>query len=504
MEILASQIIGYSNAQTKGKIFYGYNPVTGKTLSTPFAEATETEINEAVVLAQKAFNHYRKTTPAQRSLFLEEIANNIDALGDDLLKIINEETALPMARLAGERGRATGQLKLFAQLLRDGKWNKEIIDEALPDRKPAARPAMIQMQVPIGVVAVFGASNFPLAFSVAGGDTVSALAAGCPVVFKAHPAHPSTCQLVGAAIEKAAKDTDMPEGVFSMLHGFSHEMGGKLVKHPLIKAVAFTGSFKGGKALYDLAVRRKEPIPVYAEMGSVNPVFFLPGALNQGGETLAIQFAQSVTLGSGQFCTNPGISVLINNEDSRLFIQKLADGLSETNLHPLLTKGIADAYKSGLEKQKNLPGATLFATKSETGIRPGVISVSAKNVLQNPDYFEEVFGPSTVVVMAENFDEMCQLASWMPGQLTGTVHAAEDDYQKAKELIDLLTQKAGRILMNGFPTGVEVCHAMVHGGPYPATTDSRVTSVGTTSIYRFTRPICFQNIPSSLLPLSKI
>ena len=504
MEILPSQIIGYRNAQTNGEIFYGYNPFTGKQLSVVFKEATATEINESVELAHKAFTTYRKTTPAQRSLFLETIAANIDALGDDLLKIINEETALPLARLTGERGRTTGQLKLFAQLLLDGKWNKEIIDEALPDRKPAARPEMIQMQVPIGIVAVFGSSNFPLAFSVAGGDTASALAAGCPVVFKAHPAHPETCQLIGSAIAKAAKDTQMPDGVFSMLHGFSHEMGGMLVTHPLIKAVAFTGSFKGGKALYDLAVRRKEPIPVYAEMGSVNPVFFLPGAVKQGAENLAMQFAQSVTLGSGQFCTNPGISVFINNEESKLFIQKVANGLSATSLHPLLTKGIADAYKSGLEKQEKLPGASAFVTKTETDIKSSIILVSAKNVLQNPDYFEEVFGPSTVAVLADSYDEMFQLAEAIPGQLTGTIHAAENDYQIAKELLDLITQKVGRVVMNGFPTGVEVCHAMVHGGPYPATTDSRVTSVGTTSIYRFLRPVCYQNIPSSLLPVSSI
>jgi alpha-ketoglutaric semialdehyde dehydrogenase len=504
MEILPSQIIGYHNTQGNGQIFYGYNPVTGKQLSTAFKEASATEINESVELAHKAFTTYRKTTSAQRSLFLETIAANIDALGDDLLRIINEETALPMARLTGERGRTTGQLKLFAQLLRDGKWNKEIIDEGLPDRKPTARPGMIQMQVPIGVVAVFGASNFPLAFSVAGGDTASALAAGCPVVFKAHPAHPATCQLIGGAIAKAAKDTKMPDGVFSMLHGFSHEMGGMVVTHPLIKAVAFTGSFKGGKALYDLAVRRKEPIPVYAEMGSVNPVFFLPEAVKQGGETLALQFAQSITLGSGQFCTNPGISVFINNEESKIFIQKVAEGLSITPFHPLLTKGITDAYKMGLEKQEKLPGASVLITKTETDNKSSIISVSAKNVLQHPDYFEEVFGPSTVAVLADSYDEMFRLAEAMPGQLTGTIHAEENDNQKVKELIDLLTQKVGRVVINGFPTGVEVCHAMVHGGPYPATTDSRATSVGTTSIYRFTRPVCFQNIPSSLLPVSNM
>jgi alpha-ketoglutaric semialdehyde dehydrogenase len=501
MEIVPSQIIGFRSVKSNGSVFYGYNPATGHPLTTAFQEATSVEINESVELAQKAFSVYRKTTAAQRISFLEAIAAHIEALGDGLLKIINEETALPLVRLTGERARTTGQLRLFAQLLRDGRWNKEIVDEALPDRKPVARPEIIQRQVPIGVVAIFGASNFPLAFSVAGGDTASALAAGCPVVFKAHPAHPSTCQLLGDAISKAAKDTSMPDGVFSMLHGFSHQSGGMLVTHPLIKAVAFTGSFKGGKALYDLAMRRKEPIPVYAEMGSVNPVFFLPDAVNQGGEILASQFAQSVILGSGQFCTNPGISVFIDNQESKSFIQKAADTMTGAAIHPLLTKGISEAYKSGLEKQTKLHGAKEEITKTVTGIGPSMISVKAKDVLLHPAYFEEVFGPSTVAVLAESYDEMHQLIEIMPGQLTGTIHASENDYPTAKELIDHLTQKVGRVVMNGFPTGVEVSHAMIHGGPYPATTDSRVTSVGTGSIYRFTRPVCYQNIPSSLLPV---
>jgi 2,5-dioxopentanoate dehydrogenase len=500
MEIIPSQIIGYSNVQTNGEIFHGYNPTTGEPSKIEFRDATRSEINESIVLANEAFKLYRKISPSQRSLFLETIAGNIESLGDDLLKIINEETALPLTRLTGERSRTTGQLKLFAQLLREGKWNKEIVDEPLPERKPAARPEMIQKLVPLGVVAVFGASNFPLAFSVAGGDTVSALASGCPVVFKAHPAHPATCQLIGNAIAKAAKETGMPDGVFSLLHGLSHEVGALIVTHPLIKAVAFTGSFRGGKSLYDIAVKRAEPIPVYAEMGSVNPVFFLPGAVEQGGESLAAQFAQSVTLGSGQFCTNPGLCILIGNEKTRLFIQQVAGVLSASSLHPMLTKEITEAYKSGSEKQHQWNGASVLTVHSETEVKPSITVITAKNLLQNPDYFEEVFGPSTVAVLADSHNEMFRLAEMMPGQLTATVHAVEKDDAVVKELLDLLTQKAGRITMNGFPTGVEVSHAMVHGGPFPATTDSRVTSVGTTSIYRFTRPVCFQNIPRTLLP----
>jgi alpha-ketoglutaric semialdehyde dehydrogenase len=503
MEILPSQIIGYRNVQSDGEIFHGYNPATGKFLKPGFRDATKSEINESVELAHHAFRGYRKTTPMQRSLFLEAIAGNIEALGDDLLKTVNEETALPLARLTGERNRTTGQLRLFAQLLLDGKWNKEIVDDPLPDRKPAPRPGMIQIQTPIGVVAVFGASNFPLAFSVAGGDTAAALAAGCPVIFKAHPAHPATCQLIGNAIAKAAHQTSMPEGVFSMLHGFSHEIGGTLVTHPLIKAVAFTGSFRGGKSLYDLAVRRPEPIPVYAEMGSVNPVFFLSEAIKEGGEALALQFAQSLTMGSGQFCTNPGLCILIDNEANKKFLQNVVSGLSEITIHPMLTKGIADAYKLGLERQSKMHGASTLTVETDADIRPNIFTVSGTVVMKNPEYFEELFGPSTVAVLVNNYDEMFSLAEIMPGQLTGTVLASEKDYTIAKELIELLTQKVGRVIMNGFPTGVEVSHAMVHGGPYPATTDSRVTSVGTTSIYRFTRPVCYQNIPNSLLPVSK-
>lgn len=500
MEIFPSQIIGYRKTHSKGSVFYAFNPETGIPLETAFPEATEQEIQETAELAHQAFLHYRKIDPVRRSLFLHAIVKNIEALGDDLLEVIHEETALPLARLTGERTRTTGQLRLFAELLTDGKWNSEIFDHAMPDRKPAPRPEMMLRQIPLGVVAVFGAANFPLAFSVAGGDTVSALAAGCPVVFKAHPAHPATCQLVGEAIAKAAKDTGMPEGVFSMLHGITHETGGHLVVQPRIKAIAFTGSFKGGKALYDLAVRRKEPIPVYAEMGSVNPVIFLPDVLRQYGEALAIQFAQSITLGAGQFCTNPGLCIMMNNEQSKSFIQNIAASLSATDVHPLLTKGIEEAYISGLERQRKLKGAVELITKTATEIKPGMISVRAKDVLQEPAFFEEVFGPSTVAILAEDPQEINQLIEVMPGQLTGSIHATEKDFDTARELIEKLTQKVGRVVFNGFPTGVEVCHAMMHGGPYPATTDSRVTSVGTTSIYRFTRPVCYQNIPASLLP----
>jgi 2,5-dioxopentanoate dehydrogenase len=496
MTITPTQIIGNALPFSNGTPFQAYNPATGAALPTVFNDATPADIEKAVDVAYQAFSIYRKVSDVQKSAFLEAIATNIEALGDDFLQIIHQETGLPLPRLTGERGRTTGQLRLFAQLLRGGDWNKPIIDAALPDRQPAPRPELRQIQVPIGVVAVFGASNFPLAFSVAGGDTASALAAGCPVVFKAHPAHPATCQLVGEAIAKAAAETGMPDGVFSMLHGISHAVGGVLVKAPSVKAVAFTGSFKGGKALYDLAVRRAEPIPVYAEMGSVNPVFFLPECVKLGGNVLANQFAASVTMGSGQFCTNPGVCVFIESADSQAFIQTMAQTMAQTSLHPMLTKGIAEAYKNGIEKQKNLENAQAISPKTEGHISPNVLVTTAKTVIKNPAFLEEVFGPSTVAIMAKDINEMYQLINVLPGQLTATVQAAEAEYPIAEALIELLTDKAGRILLNNFPTGVEVSAAMVHGGPFPATTFSGSTSVGTTAIYRFTRPVCFQNMPA--------
>jgi len=496
MEI--QQIIGYRNTPPEGNLFSGKDIYRRENMSFP--DATPEEIETAVSMAGEAFDHYRKARSAQRADFLEAIADGIEGLGEGLLDLVNQETSLPLPRLAGERSRTTGQLRMFARLLREGKWNPEIVDEAKPDRKPVPGPRLVQKLFPLGPVAVFGASNFPLAFSVAGGDTASALAAGCPVVFKAHPAHPATCQLIGSVIAASAKQCNLPEGVFALLHGRSQETGANLVTHPKIQAVAFTGSFKGGKALYDLAVRRPEPIPVYAEMGSVNPVFFLPAAISEPGEGLAEKLAQSVTLGSGQFCTNPGVCVFIESPESRRFTEKLAPALSACSLHPMLTAQIAEAYFHGSEKQAALKGAELLLATKEKEIHPHLVRVSAKDALAEPRYFEEVFGPSTLAVMAASFEEMLRIAVEMPGQLTATVHATEKDFPEARVLIDRLILKAGRLILNEFPTGVEVSPAMVHGGPFPSTTDSRSTSVGTGSIYRFLRPVCFQNMPSSLFP----
>lgn len=496
MELTGQQLIGNTFSKKGNQSFTGFNPATGEPLSPTFYEATAEETDQAVALADQAFLVYRKVKGDQKAAFLEAIAEEILALDEVLIKMASLETALPEARITGERGRTVGQLRLFASLVRDGKWENEIIDPAQPDRQPLPKPALRQVQIPIGPVAVFGASNFPLAFSVAGGDTVSALAAGCPVVFKAHPAHPATCELVGRAILRAAGKTGMPNGVFSMVHGISHEVGGRLVQHPLIKAVGFTGSYRGGKALYDQAVRRPEPIPVYAEMGSSNPVFFLPKALEQNGETLAQAFAGSVTLGTGQFCTNPGLFVTLKSDEP--FANVVAESLDKISVGAMLTPGIRQAFLSGINHLKTQEGITNLTTAQTEDIAPTLLVTTATQAIANPTVTEEVFGPSTVGILADEKEAVLAFARSLQGHLTATIHGTDEDLEEYKELIDILTLKVGRLVFNGFPTGVEVSPAMVHGGPFPATTDSRSTSVGTTAIYRFTRPICFQDLPTSL------
>lgn len=496
MELTGQQLIGNTFSQKGNQSFTGFNPATGEPLSPTFYEATAEEIDQAVALADQAFLVYRKVKGEQKAAFLEAIAEEILALDEALIKMASLETALPEARITGERARTVGQLRLFATMLRDGKWENEIIDPAQPDRQPLPKPALRMVQIPIGPVAVFGASNFPLAFSVAGGDTVSALAAGCPVVFKAHPAHPSTCELVGRAILKAAEKTSMPNGVFSMVHGISHEVGGRLVQHPMIKAVGFTGSYRGGKALYDQAVRRAEPIPVYAEMGSTNPVFFLPRILQQKGEALAQAFAGSVTLGTGQFCTNPGVFVTLKSDE--VFVNQTAAQLNNIKVGAMLTSGIRQAFLNGISHLKTQEGISTLTTTEVEDVSPTLLVTTATQAIENPSVTEEVFGPSTVGILADEKEAVLTFAKSLQGHLTATIHGTEEDFEEYRELIDILTLKVGRIVFNGFPTGVEVSPAMVHGGPFPATTDSRSTSVGTTAIYRFTRPICFQDMPASL------
>jgi NADP-dependent aldehyde dehydrogenase len=496
MQLTGKQLIGSTLSQLGNSTFTTFNPATSEPLPTLFYEATAAEIDQAVELANAAFKVYRKKSDLERALFLENIAAEILALDSQLIEMACLETALPEARITGERGRTIGQLRLFANLLREGKWNEPILDPAQPDRQPLPKPALKQIQIPLGPVVVFGASNFPLAFSVAGGDTVSALAAGCPVVFKAHPAHPGTCALAGRAILQAAAKTEMPDGVFSMLHGVSHEVGSRLVQHSLIKAVGFTGSYRGGKALYDLAVRRPEPIPVYAEMGSTNPVFFLPRVLQKNAAALAQAFANSVTLGVGQFCTNPGLFVTLQSDES--FVNQVAKNLEKIPVGAMLTAGIQQAFLNGIAHLKNKIGIKNVTNGQTETVAPTLLITTAAHAIADPTVTEEVFGPSTLGIAASNKAEVLAFAESLQGHLTATIHGTDEDLEEYRDLIDILTLKVGRLVFNGFPTGVEVSPAMVHGGPFPATTDARSTSVGTTAIYRFTRPICLQDAPVSL------
>ncbi|MDO1448907.1 aldehyde dehydrogenase (NADP(+)) [Rhodocytophaga aerolata] len=504
MTLTGQHIIGNSFSNQGTQTFTGINPATNNKLETTFYEATQAEVDQAVQLAAKAFFAYRKTSPEQKATFLERIAEEIMALGDLLIKQCMAETALPEARLTGERGRTTTQLKLFATVLREGSWLDARIDTALPDRQPLPRPDIRQIHIPLGVVGIFGASNFPFAFSVAGGDTASALAAGCTVVVKGHPAHPGTSEMVGRAIQKAAQDTGMPEGVFSMLHGTSHEVGMAMVNHPLVKAIGFTGSYRGGKALFDAAAKREEPIPVYAEMGSTNPVFVLPQALKERSATIADGLSKSVTLGVGQFCTNPGLVVTLQSEATKAFITKTGEYLRATAPATMLTPVMSQSFNKGIAHLKSVAGVEVVAEvegKPASNAAGAVLLQSTGKALQqNPQLAEEVFGPSTVYITCDTKEEILETARNLKGHLTATLHATPQDLEEYKELIDILENKVGRLLINGYPTGVEVGYAMVHGGPYPATTDSRSTSVGTAAIKRFARPVCYQDFPAVLLP----
>lgn len=502
IKLNGKNIIGGSLSGEGKIIFHAENPVNGQKLEPGFHEASEKEIWHAIEKATTAFQQYRLTSGKQRSDFLEAIAEGITALGDDLISRCMEETGLPEARLKGERGRTTTQLKLFASYLREGSWVEARIDKAEPARVPP-KADIRSMLKPLGPVTVFGASNFPLAFSVAGGDTTSALAAGCTVVFKAHAAHPGTCEMVGSAIARAAKETGMPEGTFSMVHGKSNAVGLTLVRHADIKAVGFTGSFRGGKALFDVANSRPVPIPVYAEMGSTNPVFILPDAMRQGKETLAKDLAASVTLGVGQFCTNPGL-VFYQQEKDTKFAESLSRSLEGIAPGVMLTAYIQEAYQAGLERLSQTKGVeTVFKGRS-----PGngchapayLFRSTGDDFLKDHSLEEEVFGPSTLAVEVTGKEQLLQIARQLGGHLTATLQATEKDLAEYGELVAVLEQKVGRVIINGYPTGVEVTHAMVHGGPYPATTDSRSTSVGTDAIKRFARPVCYQNFPQNLLP----
>ena len=498
-------IIGNSASAQGTETFTAVNPATGLDIETLFHIATEAEVDRAVELAALAFPLYRGLTGEARAAFLDRIAEEIVELGDALLELANRETGLPLPRLTGERGRTVGQLKMFAALLREGSWVEARIDHALPDRQPLPRADLRRMLLPLGPVAVFGASNFPFAFSVAGGDTASALAAGCPVIVKAHPAHPGASELVARAIERAALVTGMPEGVFSMVHGMK-ETGLALVRHPKLEAVGFTGSLGAGRALFDAATARPRPIPVYAEMGSVNPVFVLPGALQERGEKIAEGLAASVTLGVGQFCTNPGVVVGLQSESLTAFLDTAAQRLSAAAPGTMLYPNIQQAFVQGTERLKSTPGVWIRsrpqaeADASLTQANAMLFSTDAAHFVGQHALREEVFGPASLVVACGTPEELESVANSLEGQLTATVHANADDLKRYRSLISILETKVGRLLFNGFPTGVEVSNAMQHGGPYPATSDSRTTSVGTAAILRFVRPLCYQDCPQELLP----
>lgn len=460
-----------------------------------------TTIKEAIRKAKDAFSEFSTLHPHRKADFLEKIAEEIDALGEKLLQTASEESHLPLARFVGEKGRTLGQIRQFANLVREGSWVEATLDTAIPDRAPAPKPDLRRMLIPLGPVAVFGASNFPLAFSTAGGDSISALAAGCPVVYKEHPAHPKTSQMVAGAIAKAISESGLPEGVFQHVSG-GIEAGQELVMHAAIKAVGFTGSFQGGKTLFDLANSRHEPIPVFAEMGSVNPIFITDSYLEHHYEKAAKAIVQSVTMGVGQFCTNPGL-IFIPAPRKALMTASLKHELVSVPLFKMLHPGISKAYRDKLGSHLRQKEISLHFmaedTDSEAGL-PAVASVALKDWLRNPHLQQEVFGPFTMLVLYEDQSQLIAAADQLEGQLTCTLWAEDSDLKNMEPFVQKLKNRTGRLLFKGAPTGVEVCPSMTHGGPYPATTHSQSTSVGTYAIKRFTRPFTFQDAPERFLP----
>jgi NADP-dependent aldehyde dehydrogenase len=488
-----------------GAPLHAVDPATGEQLAPAFYEANAAEIDRACAAAAQAFEVFGRTSDATRAGLLRAIADRLEK-NDEVVARGQLETGLPAARLTGERARTCGQLRLFASLLEEGSWVEARIDRAEPARQPLPKSDFRAMRRPLGPVAVFCASNFPLAFSVAGGDTASALAAGCPVIVKAHHAHPGVAEIVAEVVVDAVAACDLPPGVFSLIYGAGRTVGQALVSNPCVKAVGFTGSRAAGRALMDAAIARHEPIPVYAEMSSVNPVFVLPGALGERSAAIAQGLHGSVTLGVGQFCTNPGLVFLPAGGASEEFRAKLTELMQSTPACPMLHRGIREAYSTGVDRNaKNCEVETLVPAAGDGG--PGeshagaaLFQTSLNTFLHDDSLLDEVFGPATLLVTYDNFDELQAAIKRLDGQLTATVHASDDELQSAAELLSLLEHKAGRLILNGFPTGVEVCHAMVHGGPYPATSDGRSTSVGTLAIERFTRHVAWQGCPPALLP----
>jgi len=499
--ILGHNFIAGSRSAAGTTSHQSFDATTGEALPFNFIQATPEEVDAAAEAAASAYPLYRALPASKRAEFLEAIADELDALGDDFVALTCQETALPAGRIQGERGRTSGQMRLFAKVLRRGDFHGARIDRPLPDRKPLPRPDLRQCRMGLGPVAVFGASNFPLAFSTAGGDTAAALAAGCPVVFKAHSGHMATAEQVADAIIRAAEKTGMPKGVFNMIFGSG--VGEALVKHPAIQAVGFTGSLRGGRALCDMAAARPQPIPVFAEMSSINPVLVLPEALKARGDTIANELTASVVLGCGQFCTNPGMVIGIRSPEFTAFVERLAGFMAEQPAQTMLNAGTLKSYGKGLEHLQAHPGITQLAGQAQQGnqAQPQLFKADVSLLIDGDELLqEEVFGPATVVVEVADKAELIRALHGLRGQLTATLIGDEADFSAFGDLVAVLEQKAGRLLLNGYPTGVEVCDSMVHGGPYPATSDARGTSVGTLAIDRFLRPVCYQNFPDALLP----
>ena len=504
MPLTGQSFIGSRRGSTGGAPIHALNPATGQRLEPVYASVSTSEQDQAVELAAQAFPVYAAASGDAKGAFLRRIADGLDAIQQQLAERANLETALPMPRLLGEVSRTTMQLRVFAALIEEGSWVDARVDSALPERKPLPRPGLRSMLRPLGPVVVFGPSNFPLAFSVAGADTASALAAGCPVIVKAHSAHPGTSELAAEVVQQAMAAEGLPEGVFSLLYDAGVEVGSALVRHPLVQAVAFTGSLRAGRALMDLAAARPRPIPCFTEMASCNPVFILPGALSGGAETLAHGLFNSFTLSAGQMCTKPGIVLLPEQAETAGFLRKLSELVTQAAPFTLLTTGIARDYARGTGHRAKQAATAARAPVVDRGpacpANAQVFTTTLEEFLKIPELSEEVFGPDTLLVHCLSPAEFLRAAEALDGHLTATVWGSDEDLAQHRDLIAVLEKKAGRLIFNGFPTGVEVAPAMVHGGPYPATSDSRFTSVGTAAIYRFARPVCFQNFPDTLVP----
>ncbi|TLM83583.1 aldehyde dehydrogenase (NADP(+)) [Pseudarthrobacter sp. NamE2] len=504
MTLTGHSLIAGQPVAGEGKTTNGFNPATNEALEPAYTLLTEDQLKAATAAAAEAFPSFSSLDPETHAAFLEAIADNIEAIGDELITRAGQETGLPAARLQGERARTTGQLRLFANVVRQGDFRGVRIDPAIPERTPLPRADIRQRQIPLGPVAVFGASNFPLAFSTAGGDTASALAAGCPVVFKAHNAHPGTSELVGHAVTKAVKDHGLHPGVFSLIYGPGASIGQALVADPAIKAVGFTGSQSAGIALMKTAAARPEPIPVYAEMSSLNPVFVFEGALKGDVDALAAAYVTAVTGSSGQLCTSPGLLFAPAGAAGDKLAAAVGRALAACAGQTMLTEGIAGSWNTGTTALGSAEGVELIGKgtpgPTENAPAPTIFGTGVDQFVSNHVLHEEIFGAASLVIRYNSVEDLLQAASRIEGQLTASLQLTEEDYATAAPLIPVLEQKVGRIIVNGWPTGVEVGHAMVHGGPFPATSDSRTTSVGTLAINRFLRPVAYQNLPQELLP----